>query len=115
MIRKGTGVRFYYILRGKEIIPCDIETWSNFFENPENKIIKQTNIEKKFISTVFLGLDHKFGYEEDKRPILFETMVFNKGEWSELYCERYHTYDEAVQGHNRIMEKVKNGEINERD
>ena len=51
------------------------------------------------VSTVFLGLDHGFGAEE---PVLFETMIFG-GEYDE-YCERYCTWDEAVEGHAKAVE-----------
>ena len=37
-------------------------------------------------------------------PVLFETMVFG-GEYDD-YQERYHTYDEAEEGHKRIVEMV---------
>ena len=54
------------------------------------------------VSTVFLGLDHRFG---DGTPILFETMIFG-GEHDE-YQERYETWDEALEGHKRAIEMVK--------
>lgn len=57
------------------------------------------------ISTVFLSMDHSLaGLIGDGTPVLFETMVFG-GEYDE-YQERYHTYDEAEEGHNRIVEMV---------
>ena len=47
----------------------------------------------KVVSTVFLKID---GF--------FETMVFpDQDTFSELYCERYFTEDEARSGHARIV------------
>jgi hypothetical protein len=57
------------------------------------------------ISTVFLSMDHGLsGLIGDDTPVLFETMVFG-GEHDD-YQERYHTYDEAEEGHKRICEMV---------
>jgi hypothetical protein len=53
------------------------------------------------VSTVFLGLDHNWG---DGPPILFETMIFG-GERDE-YQERYSTWGEAEEGHQRAIELV---------
>jgi len=64
-----------------------------------------TEIGQSRISTVFLSMDH--GLAEligDGSPVLFETMVFG-GEHDE-YQERYHTYDEAEEGHKIICEMV---------
>jgi hypothetical protein len=57
------------------------------------------------ISTVFLGIDH--GFIEEGPPILFETMVFCQGSRSDLECERYATWDQAVAGHNAMVEEVR--------
>lgn len=51
------------------------------------------------VSTVFLVLDHGYGGV----PMLFETMVFESGDYSGLRCERYSTWAEAEMGHARIV------------
>ena len=57
------------------------------------------------VSTVFLSMDHGLaGRIGDGTPVLFETMVF--GGEHDGYQERYHTYDEAEEGHKRICEMV---------
>lgn len=56
------------------------------------------------ISTVFLGIDHRFG--GGGPPILFETMIFGGGPHDEN-CERYCTWDEAVAGHARWCAKIR--------
>jgi hypothetical protein len=59
------------------------------------------------VSTVFLGWDHSFG--SNSEPILFETMVF-EGVYNE-YQVRYHTYDEAEQGHKYTCEMISDDPI----
>ena len=66
-----------YILSddGETPIKCDdILTWGRWFENFENRIVKQESIGDKWVSTVFLGLDHRFG---NGLPLVWETMVFH--------------------------------------
>lgn len=57
-----------------------------------------------FVSTVFLGIDHRFGDEGD--PILFETMVFYSG-WQEGFTRRYSFWPEAVQGHTEVVQEAR--------
>lgn len=55
------------------------------------------------VSTVFIGLDHRFGPEPGP-PLVFETMVFGgvlDQEW-----ERYSTWDEAAAGHAALVAAV---------
>ena len=88
--------------------PVPVETPLGWGDN--RKIDTQRRVaETKFpngtwVSTVFLGLDHNFN---GGTPILFETMVFPKDDWGELDCERYCTYNEAVEGHQTMVEKWK--------
>jgi hypothetical protein len=102
----------YYILdENKNPVKSDLETMSQFlYTNNSNKLIKQNYIGDKFVSTVFLGIDHSFNIFEDKTPILFETMIFNKNSRCEDYCERYSTYDESLKGHQRAIDSIKNKE-----
>ena len=90
-----------YILEGKEVVAIeDVLVWGAWFETADRKIAR-TEVGGLVVSTVFLGLDHAFG---GGPPLLFETMVFD-GEEEET--ERYHTYDEAVEGHEKMVEKVR--------
>lgn len=72
-----------------------------------DRMIKKTKVGKKLVSTVFLGIDHRFNNESE--PILFETMVFPNPEENLLdeLCERYSTYNQAVAGHDRIVQDLK--------
>lgn len=92
-----------YILEGKTVVLTDdLYKWAAWFENAD-RIVKQEELENgKYISTVFLGLDHNFG---SGPPLLFETMVFSEDEGDELDCQRYPTWDEAVKGHEEMVSK----------
>lgn len=53
------------------------------------------------VSTIFLGIDHAYG---GGPPVLFETMVDSDYGWDRQV--RYHTWDEAVAGHEKIVEEL---------
>ncbi len=55
------------------------------------------------VSTVYLGLDHGFGLNGDEGPILWESMVFPDCD----VCERYRSYQEAIEGHRRLVEDAR--------
>lgn len=101
---KLTGAR-YYILNGREPVVCDdFMEWARFFDNIDNRRVLQADVGDWWVSTVFLGMDHRFG---DGPPLLFETMIFPRtgGERGEdVYCERCSTYDEAEAQHDRACE-----------
>jgi hypothetical protein len=93
----------YYILKGKEAVPVeDVIEWARFFEEDKRRVARTEFGKNNYVSTVFLGLDHSFG---EGPPLIFETMVFG-GELDQEQ-DRYSTWDEAVEGHNRMVERVK--------
>lgn len=99
--------RGYYILDENEnIVTASLIEWSEFFENINNRIVKQEHIGDKWISTVFLGLDHSW---DESKVEIFETMVFEKNDYHELYCDRYSTWQEALEGHERALQWVRDG------
>lgn len=67
------------------------------------------------VSTVFLGLDHGYGFGP---PVLFETMIFRKKDPETLlgitfyaesfYIDSYSTWDQAVEGHKKACQFVRN-------
>jgi hypothetical protein len=68
------------------------------------KHIGDTTISKQRVSTVFLHFDHSLnfgGTEELHEPVLFESMIF--GGVNNEYQRRYHTYNEALEGHNNLV------------
>jgi len=99
---------FYYMTDdGNVHLTTNEREWIMKVHN--NRIVDQTTVGDYLVSTVFLGIDHNFGRG---LPILFETMVFNN-KHNELYCDRYHTKQEAVEGHKKIVGMVTRGEIQE--
>lgn len=99
----------YMILdEDKNLIPATVLEWGRFLEIPSNKIVKRDMVDQAVISTVLLGVDLGF----DGTPLWFETMVFpSENNFSEQYCKRYSTYDEALKGHAETVRMVENGEI----
>lgn len=112
MMNKVAKSLFYYLKNDHTYEPCDLETWSEQFKfMDKSRQVASESINGKHISTVWLGLNHNHFLG---KPLLFETMVF-EGEEGDLtiYCDRYSTWDEAVEGHNKAIEWVKNGGIDE--
>lgn len=103
----------YYRLEGRKIVPSSIHGVKDMW-NSKNKTIAQTKIGDLVASTVFLIVNHN--YHEEDNPVLFETMVFGTNpdgttDFSDIYCERYATYDEAIAGHIKTIIKINTGEI----
>jgi hypothetical protein len=97
-------VSMYYDMDGKPLGPNE---WSKSF-SADDRIIKQETLPNgRYVSTVWLGIDHRFG--DDGPPLIFETMLFDakdsKGLGEDLDMDRYSTHEEAVAGHQRMVEK----------
>lgn len=108
-------VSMYYKLdENKNVVTGTMYDAEEIFTHPDKKIVKQDTVGDKFISTVFLPIDHGYprwsGHTENYLPVVFETMIHDetKDEWTN-YQERYHTWDQAEEGHQRAIEWVKNG------
>lgn len=99
----------YYILKNKEIIvPASMEEFHDWMESSftdinHERYIKRTVVNGKWVSTVFLGLDHNWSMMGP--PVLFETMIFPEVE----YCIRASTYSEALVDHDEAVEFLKKG------
>lgn len=90
-----------YILDGKTPKKASPEEWAQWFETADRYVAKTGSREegKVFVSTVFLGLNHQWGYGP---PLLFETMIF--GGEHDQYQDRYSTWEEAEAGHKKACE-----------
>lgn len=93
--------KHYRILINGELIPADMLTWSKWFEDIDNRRIGYDEFEGGYISTVCLGMNHRF----TEMPLWFETMIF--GGEHDQYLERYATLAEAQEGHKRAVQMVK--------
>lgn len=93
--------------KGENPVPVDLMTWAKWFEPRGNRIVKQEQVGKYMVSTVFLGIDHN--YEPDGAPILWETMVFDRSSDSpghDLDMDRCSGNREQAEAmHQRMVEK----------
>jgi hypothetical protein len=99
----------YYKLVDKKPVPCTMQEYIEQYsgEKDKERIIKKTSLpDGSEVSTVFLGLNHNYGFG-NSAPVLFETMVFG-GEY-DLFQERYYTYIGAEAGHERAVKMVLEG------
>jgi len=83
--------------------PMSLMEWCKVFEDKDYKRIALYQGIFVDVSTVWLGLDHNFG---GGLPIIFETMVFTK-RFKEVDCRRYHTIEEAKQGHIKMVKQYR--------
>lgn len=92
----------YYKLVGKEVIKVEgILEWALWFEDNDRRI-KYDLYGGVMVSTIFTGISHAFIYGGD--PVVFETMVFG-GEFDQ-YQRQYTSYDEALLGHQEIIDML---------
>ncbi len=83
--------------------PISLKKFAMLFEDVDYRLIRQTNIGDVFVSTVWMGIDHGFGYSD--WPIIFETMVFGIGHGDEEQY-RYATEEEAISHHEKLVEEL---------
>lgn len=92
----------YYILQDKKAVVCpDLTKWAKQFSQADRAVQKTVFPNDTRVSTVFLGLDHRFG---EGPPLLFETMVFGGPLDGEM--DRYETWEDAVEGHKTMADRV---------
>jgi hypothetical protein len=70
-------------------------------EGWEYKRVARTEIGDITISTVWLGMDHRYG---DGYPVIFETMQF--GGDADQDADRYCTLEEAQAGHDAWVKQI---------
>lgn len=74
----------------------DLLTWGRMLEDREYQRVASTKLDNgKWVSTVWLGLDHSFGFGDG--PLIFETMVFDKN-GEECDTDRYSIEQQAIVG-----------------
>jgi hypothetical protein len=81
----------------------NLHDWAQWFEDGGNRIVEQTTVGQGIVvSTVFLGLDHRF--HGDGPPSVGETMVFGGPLHGEM--DRYSSWDDAETGHKMMVKRV---------
>jgi hypothetical protein len=101
-------VRNYILNEKGEVVPePDIVKWGMWFEtHTQDRIVKQEWVENVRISTVFLGLDHRWG--PIGPPILWETMTFsNRKDWDNEMSRCSGNREQAEAMHEEMVERVK--------
>ena len=95
-----------YVLVGQTpVIEPDVEKWARWYERSMvdgSSIVARTEVGASLISTVFLGLNHRF--TGDGLPLLFETMIFTDGA-PEDFQRRCSTWQEAEAQHKRAVQE----------
>ena len=95
------GTKFYDFY-GK---PMTMGQWTSMTED-QIQAVGSTYVRGQhktyWISTVLLGIDYSFG--ESKKPIIFETMVFEKApNGIREIMGRYTTIQQARRGHRKVV------------
>ena len=91
-----------YTLKDRQVVEATMEEWSRDRAHRDH-IVAQWTLGDVFVSTVFLGLDHRFGGKGP--PQFFETMVFEGP--CHGHQERCSTWAEAEAQHERVCAMVK--------
>jgi len=85
----------------------DVMVWARWFQAADRHLAQDMHegegAERVRVSTVFLGLDHRFGSLGP--PILWETLVFGGALDGE--SERYSSREDAYLGHLAMCERVR--------
>jgi len=105
---------YFKLDENKNVIKSSLEEWCDFIEGrlPTNyKHVADEKVNDKRISTIFIGLCYDFN--NSGIPMVFETMVFDHGQG--IYQTRCATWQEAEEGHQKAIEWVKNGCIEEEE
>ena len=101
---------FTYILDGHSVVPCpDPIAWAMWHHlHQADRTLKVTNLDapnvEVTISTVFWGMDALAAWK-DRPPRCFESLIF--GGHLDGVGRKYDTWDEALVGHDRLVEEAR--------
>ncbi len=90
---------------GMTAVRTDMEGFAALFETPGRRVLAQNEVGNYLVSTVFLATNHRFLGKG--KPLLWETMVFKDGDWSELLCWRETSWVRAAARHRMAMRIVR--------
>lgn len=87
-----------------KIQPAETLEWAKWYEKFENRMLAEARGNGWRVSTIFLGLDHGFGFS--KAPVLWESMVF--GGPHDGVMRRYDDWELAHTGHLWLVKQCEN-------
>lgn len=94
-------MKWYILDENDNPVEADMLTSAEFFELKDRRRVGFTEFsDGANLSTVFLGLDHSFN---GGPPVLFESLWF--GGFFDEDMTRYYTKQEALAGHNLLVQK----------
>ena len=81
--------------------------YENYFKDSQYRLVAEDKVGECLISTAWIGIDLRKKKEEGRRPIIFETRIYNGiyGGKNWAYCTEY----EALSGHEQIYEAINEG------
>jgi len=104
-LQQRWGVKYYKLDADNHVVETDLFGWAEFFETGP-RFIDLTEITSQCrVSTVFLGLDHRFWGKGP--PVVFETMIFGGPDDIDQSQWRYTSYDDAVTGHKAAVRQAR--------
>jgi hypothetical protein len=98
----------YVLDKDGQPVECfDTVTWGMWMQQAnEERMVARDEANGIEVSTVFLGLDHRYTMSGD--PVLWETMVFGLEDEIQM---RYTSREDALEGHARMVAQfLKGGE-----
>jgi hypothetical protein len=95
-------LKHYVLDADNHLVEVDLLTWAKWVEVPANRVVDYTEVNSEVtVSTVFLGIDHRFPGMPPGPPIVFETLVF--GGPLDGDGNRYSSWDDAETGHKAFV------------
>ena len=91
--------RYFRLGDDHQLEPATLLDWAVSMETSITHIASEPAGDL-WVSTIFTGLD--LGGATTSSPLVFETMVFDKkppGGEENMLADRYHTYEQAISGH----------------
>ena len=99
-------LKHYILDENNNTVEVDLLTWAHWLEHPDNRIVALTQITSQaYVSTIFIGIDHRWPGYPPGPPILYETVIFGgplDGEGA-----RYCSHDDAMTGHKMYVKRAR--------
>ena len=106
------SIKHYILDKDYNVVTTDLMTWAKWIGDINNKRVAHDVFPDYHVSTVFLGLDHRFGGKGP--PILFETMVFRtiaktEDRGADVHMTRHISWADAEKHHKQICDYIDAG------